>query len=886
MKFSVAYVENFLDSHFRRAFGALGTFVGRFPIVIVVFLTLLSLVLGLLGPKFALKESSDVSQLYTPLDAPSRFEHNVAIDFFQSTSGKPYAFLAIIRSKHGKNLFEDPFPSRIREFKDYLMYSFNVFDEESNSSVAFADLCAEFCDINDRIDEMFVLKKASFENSALTYPTMLAFNRPVYLGNHIYGVETHPENGTIKSIAGVALQFRAIVRNSEMETVLRQWESSFFDMVSQQGFPPEFDSLNVTVFSHGVLSTEVRRSGTKAAPFFGLSFSCLLLFSVMSCLKLNKVKSKPWEAVAGVFCPILALMTAFGMLILLGRPFLSLLVVTPFLVLAVGVDDAFLLIHAWQKSDDRKTVPQRLADTLADCGPAITLTSLTNAVSFGIGSLSPTPAIQYFCTYTAVSVAVAYFYQLTFFAGAMAIGGRREAQGRSAYCCTKHNAEDEKPTMNGTTDHSTAVTNVSTKLSKMKFLTRYCRQLNRWPMKLVTLLIVACYWSTAIFGCTKLRTVLSSEKLLAIDSPLQDYLVFERDRIWRDSVTLSVFVNNVPDLTDSRNIGHIEDLVRDFESLSRSRGPNSTNLWILEYLRMVNDFEFGAPLPAQNGLGAPVWPNVNFTYDWFPDFFIVNHVWSKFVKLTPDGSAVDSFFFTTSFGDPEWNWEVWGQQLIEWRDVAARHQLNVTVYHSHTFYADQMLSIRSVTFRTVFVTFICMAVACGIFIPHPMSIFCALVSLGSINVGVLGFLTLWNVNLDPISMATILMSIGLSVDFVSHVSYHYFRNSKTEDICLRIEDSLSAVAWPLVQAGVSTILSVLALSANHAYMTDVFVKTILLVVALGLLHGLLILPVLLLEVSNVGRWLSVNSRKLRRKNQVGTECQSTAQEANGIPMKS
>lgn len=125
-----------------------------------------------------------------------------------------------------------------------------------------------------------------------------------------------------------------------------------------------------------------------AIPLLPVCFFVILIFTVMTALNRDDpVGSKPWEAVCGVLCPIISLGAAFGLLFYCGVHLLPIVTVVPFLVLAIGVDDVYIALHAWANTDKSLSVERRMAETLAEAGPSITITSLTNAVSFAIGIL-------------------------------------------------------------------------------------------------------------------------------------------------------------------------------------------------------------------------------------------------------------------------------------------------------------------------------------------------------------------------------------------------------------------------------------------------------------------------------------------------------------------
>lgn len=58
--------------------------------------------------------------------------------------------------------------------------------------------------------------------------------------------------------------------------------------------------------------------------------------------------------------------TALGLLFFAGLRYGSILAVCPFLIIAIGVDDAFLMIHAWQRVSKRMQREAKVEDTVAN----------------------------------------------------------------------------------------------------------------------------------------------------------------------------------------------------------------------------------------------------------------------------------------------------------------------------------------------------------------------------------------------------------------------------------------------------------------------------------------------------------------------------------------
>ncbi|KAK6038540.1 hypothetical protein COOONC_23955 [Cooperia oncophora] len=224
------------------------------------------------------------------------------------------------------------------------------------------------------------------------------------------------------------------------------------------------------------------------------------------------------------------------------------------------------------------------------------------------------------------------------------------------------------------------------------------------------------------------------------------------------------------------------------------------------------------------------------------------------MRLFRDQYKVSRFFFITAFhGEELTEWSNRAALLNQWRAVADKYSdLEVSIYEDDAKFLDLIETMVPISMQSALFTFISMFAVAVLFISHPPTLFVATLSILSTSIvyhpyfqECFGIMSLLGADLDPIMMSATVMSIGFSVDIPSHVSYHYYQTGKeTNCVKTRLKKTVTAVGFPIMEASLSTTLCVLSLFFVQLHMSKIFAQCMLLVVLIGMIHGLVVIPVI------------------------------------------
>jgi len=148
------------------------------------------------------------------------------------------------------------------------------------------------------------------------------------------------------------------------------------------------------------------------------------------------------------------------------------------------------------------------------------------------------------------------------------------------------------------------------------------------------------------------------------------------------------------------------------------------------------------------------------------------------------------------------------------------------------------LTVRSLLYAVPAVLFAVMLLSVNVGFMLSMSA-CVL----SCCIHMIGWMVLTGTKLSAVSLIPLLMSIGLCIDYCTHICHAFWESTGSSSE--RAAASLSLRGAAVANGGMSTAVSQLLLAASKSCIFMTFCKMMLGVVVVGQFHALLVLPVVL-----------------------------------------
>ncbi|UYV66138.1 daf-6 [Cordylochernes scorpioides] len=522
-------------------------------------------------------------------------------------------------------------------------------------------------------------------------------------------------------------------------------------------------------------------------------------------------------------------------------------------VSGIGMDDTFVLLAAWRRTDPSRSVEDRMKETYRHAGVSITITSLTNLLSFAIGATGPFSSMFIFCTYTAVSVVSTFIFQITFFGGLMALLGRAERENRHGLTlrpAVPRSQAGERSwafrllCTGGWTEEDSKVE--PPHAGMVFFRDHIGGALSKPVFKVFVIVCFVLYLSVALYGCTQVKEGLETYNLFGSNSYAVEFFTHVREYFTKYPYRIQVVVNRTIDYSNPEEQEKIEAMLKDFESTPYTAGSVMSESWLRAFHRFKDHPSnrlWTSALNRTNKADFVRW--IRYVFLRFPQ---IKHRFGNDFVFSSDRSEIIATRYIVQAKEIHDSNDA-KHMVMALREIAAKH--GASIFNTYFIYHDQLTMISGLTVQATGVTAAAMLAVTLTFLPRPSCVIWVALVIGSVEIGVVGFMTLWNVSLNSVSLLGLIMCIGFSVDNAAHVTYAYAiaRGSTTEE---RLKDALFYVGLPIVQGSVSTILGVLALSAAPSYVFTTVFKTWFLVMVFSALHSLFLLPVLLSLIGSKG----------------------------------
>ncbi|TDH69129.1 hypothetical protein CCR75_003183 [Bremia lactucae] len=188
-----------------------------------------------------------------------------------------------------------------------------------------------------------------------------------------------------------------------------------------------------------------------------LSYLVMFLYVSLSLGKsFGPVESRFGLGMTGILIVLLSVGAAMGLSCLIFQMKMTMIAfeVVPFLILAIGVDNIFIITNEFDRvgaergllirnntpqrreylEDEKVVVHQVMNETMRNVGPSILVAAIAETLAFLVGAFTRIPALRNFCIVAALAVTINWILQFTWFTAALTLDTRRIRARRYDWC--------------------------------------------------------------------------------------------------------------------------------------------------------------------------------------------------------------------------------------------------------------------------------------------------------------------------------------------------------------------------------------------------------------------------------------------------------------------
>ncbi|KAK9666670.1 hypothetical protein RND81_14G202500 [Saponaria officinalis] len=684
-----------------------------------------------------------------------------------------------------------------------------------------------------------------------------------------------------------------------------EWERAFIKLAKEELLPmAQSNNLTFTFSSESSIEDELKLESY--ADVITILISYLVMFAYISVTLGDRphwssfyISSKVLLGLSGVVVVILSVLGSVGFFSALGvKSTLIIMEVIPFLVLAVGVDNMCILVHAAKRQPIEVPLEERISTALVEVGPSITLASVSEVLAFAVGGFITMPACRVFSMFAAMAVLLDFLLQLSAFLALVVLDFKRAEDSRID-CFPCFRVSSDSAAVNRGIDRQTP-----------GLLTKYMKEIHapillRQGVKVAVLVLFAGFTLASIALCPRIEPGLEQQIALPRDSYLQGYFgnISEYLRIGPplyfvvkdyNYSSKSKQTNQLCSISKCDSNSLLNEISRASVTPDTSYIAKPAASWLDDFLVWLSPEAFGCCRKFVNGSYCPPddqppccspeddscdlggvckdcttcfrhsdldndRPSTDQFREKLPWFLSAlpssdcakggHGAYTTSLDLTGYESGVIKASEFRTYHTPVNKQSDYVNALRAAREFSAKFSdsLKMEIFPYSVFYIffEQYLDIWSTALINLAIALGAVFVVSLIITSSLWSSAIILLVLAMIVVDLMGVMAILGIQLNAVSVVNLIMSIGIAVEFCVHVTQafsvsHGDRNQRTQEALGTMGAS--------VFSGI-TLTKLVGVIVLYFAKSEIFVvyyfQMYLALVIIGFLHGLVFLPVLL-----------------------------------------